>query len=73
LKAYNNYSKLFQKIDELQITAHNIKSRLLSQFSKELLGYPPGINKPGKPPNLKKLQEIIDLFDLSLDKSQKRD
>jgi hypothetical protein len=54
--------KLQTKITEFSVTKHQIKSSILSQFSKELFGFPPGKNKPGKPPNLKKIQEILLLF-----------
>ena len=55
-------NKLHKPISEITSIKHSIKSKILSDFSKVLFGYPPGKNKPGKPPNLKKIHEILEMF-----------
>ena len=55
-------NKIYNLITEIQSTKQSLKFEILSEFSQELLGYPPGKDKPGKPPNLKKIQEILELL-----------
>ena len=58
----SDVDRIHKAIEEFNITKHKIKSNLLSTFSKELFGFPPGKNKPGKPPDLKKLTQILTTF-----------